>query len=219
MTDANHRAGPEVGRHRPMAAASRPDRVIRVGFTEAHGMARELSLFPPAGVRYSFLTPSGPGPRSIRSPIKGYMRRYEAGEHDLIEAIISPAITKDRWIYSCENLQAAAAFNLLGCPLPRPFRIAFLESLFRRENFKKIIFWSHAGKETLHSYGRIRDEGILGKATVVYPAIREVPDHLVRFHDREDIVLLFSGDFFRKGGVNVVNAFGTCPRASIPRSA
>jgi glycosyltransferase involved in cell wall biosynthesis len=45
------------------------------------------------------------------------------------------------------------------------------------------------------------------KATVVYPAIRSVPNA-----ERQDAVgdrvnLLFSGDFFRKGGANVVDAF------------
>jgi glycosyltransferase involved in cell wall biosynthesis len=50
-----------------------------------------------------------------------------------------------------------------------------------------------------------RDD-LLKKATVVYPAVRKVPDSLVRFSNA-DVTLLFSGDFFRKGGVNVVDAF------------
>jgi glycosyltransferase involved in cell wall biosynthesis len=44
--------------------------------------------------------------------------------------------------------------------------------------------------------------------TVVHPAIRKVHDDLIQFSDNvDDVILLFSGDFFRKGGVNVVDAF------------
>jgi hypothetical protein len=82
----------------------RPVNIIRVGFTEAHGMAAELTCFPPPGVQYSFITPQPPGAfRLIQSPIKGYGGRYESDQHDLIEAIMTPAATRNRWILSCAN--------------------------------------------------------------------------------------------------------------------
>ena len=100
---------------RPPAAAS----AIRVGFTEAHGMAAELSCFPPTGVQYSFVRPRPEPPiRLLQSPIKGYLRRYESNEHDLIEAIMTPAATGNRWILSCANFHEAMAFNFVGCPIP-----------------------------------------------------------------------------------------------------
>src|SRR4051812_34640224 len=90
---------------------------IRVGVSEAHGMAVEASKSPPPGVESSFLTPQPAAFRFIRSPIKGYYRRFDATDCDLIEAVISPVKTHDRWIYWCEDLPSAAAFNFLGVPL------------------------------------------------------------------------------------------------------
>ncbi|HWW89115.1 MAG TPA: glycosyltransferase family 4 protein [Vicinamibacterales bacterium] len=175
-------------------------------------MAVEQSQCAPDGVVYSFLTPTQLKPRVIRSPIKAYMRSYDMRDVDVVEAIISPLMTDRPWIYSCENLQAAAAFSLAGIPLPRSARVRFIRHLLMKTNCKKVVFWSRAGLETLASYGGLdtRDD-LFQKATVVYPAVRRMPDHLVRFSD-QDITLLFSGDFFRKGGVNVVDAFERASR-------
>jgi glycosyltransferase involved in cell wall biosynthesis len=187
--------------------------MIKVGITEAHGMAVESSQHPPPGVEYSFLTPSRSNFRFIRSPIKGYYQSYEADRSDLIEAIMSPVKAGQRWILSCANLQEAVAFSFLGAPLPRRWRIAHIKRLFAADNFKKLVFWSEAGRRTLHTYGRIEDAAILAKATVVYPAVRRVPDDRIRVRDSTVTTLLFSGDFFRKGGVNVVDAFERVQRS------
>ena len=185
---------------------------IRVGLTEAHGMALEAKAYPPTGVEYSFLAARPASFRFVRSPIKGYYGRYESADHHLLEAVLSPIATRNRWIYSVESLAAAAAFSLLGFPLPRAFRVSCLTALLLRENCRKIVFWSEAGRKTLHSYGAIDDERLLRKVTVVHPAVRRVPDASIRFHDRDAVQLLFSGDFFRKGGVNVVDAFERAQR-------
>jgi glycosyltransferase involved in cell wall biosynthesis len=186
--------------------ANGADREIRVGFTEAHGMADEASRFGPAGVRYSFLRPHRSS-AVIRSPIKGYLRHFETTEHDLIEAVLSPVVTAGPWIYSCANFQESTAFSLLECPVPRFARVAYIRHLLARDNCKKVIFWSNAGRRTLESYGGLGSgDSLHRKVTVVYPAVRTVPDTLIRFSDR-DVTLLFTGDFFRKGGVNVVDAF------------
>lgn len=47
-------------------------------------------------------------------------------------------------------------------------RIGYIKRLLLRDNFKKLIFWSQAGKDTLHTYGGIDDERILEKVAVVY---------------------------------------------------
>jgi glycosyltransferase involved in cell wall biosynthesis len=179
---------------------------LLVGFTEAHGMAKELCNSPPVGVQYSFLKPLEASNRLLRSPIKGYFRHYEAENHDLIEAVLSPIFTKSRWVYSLANFHEAMAFNLMGIPLPRSIRFAFIKHLMMKDNFKKLIFWSQAGKDTLQEYCCVSDEDLLKKVAVVYPSIREVPDNLVKYND-DDVHLLFTGDFFRKGGVNVIDAF------------
>jgi glycosyltransferase involved in cell wall biosynthesis len=196
--------------HTPPPAAA--PSAIRVGFTEAHGMAAETSRFPPAGVQYSFVRPQPPPSiRLIRSPIKGYLGRYESDQHDLIEAIMSPAATDNRWILSCANFQEVTAFSLFEWPVPRSLRVAYISSVLLRDNCKKLIFWSNAGRATLQTYAGVRDEALLNKATVVYPAVRLVPDTLINFAD-SDVTILFSGDFFRKGGVNVIDAFERAQR-------
>ena len=180
---------------------------IRVGFTEAHGLAQEACRFPPDGVQYSVLQPlPGSSFRLIRSPIKGFLGHYEADGVDLIEAVLSPIRTKSRWVYSLGDFAGACAFDVAGAPVPRAARVAYIMNLFSRKNFKKLMFRSKAGQETLSSYGGIDPATLGGKVTVVYPAVRPVADDLVKFSDR-DLRLFFSGDFFRKGGVHVVDAF------------
>jgi len=182
--------------------------VISVALTEKHGMALEMSKFPPKGVKYTFIPPGEFGHKFFKSPIKGFFSQYETEDHDLIEAILSPIRTKNRWIYSLANFHEAVAFNFMGIPLPRLFRVYFMKRLFKKDNFKKLIFWSFAGKETLKEYPLISND-ILEKVEVVYPGIREIPDHLLSLNNKKKgrIFLLFSGDFFRKGGANVIDAF------------
>jgi len=179
---------------------------IKIGLTEPHGMVKEYSQFPPEGVEYSFLSPTKGASKILQSPMKGYFRRFESDKHDLIEATLCPILTKNNWIYSIANFQEALAFNFCGAPLPRFIRAAYMKHIFLKDNFKKLIFWSEAGRKTLNSYGNISDKRILEKTAVVYPAIRQVPDELIR-HNTDKVNILFSGDFFRKGGVNVVDAF------------
>jgi len=81
-----------------------------------------------------------------------------------------------------------------------------MKQLFLQPNFRRLLFWSNAGKETLKTYANITDQRIWEKSEVVYPAIRSVSTDLLNFNDVK-VNLLFSGDFFRKGGVNVVDAF------------
>lgn len=185
-----------------------PRHTVNVGITEWHGVAHELAQFPPEGISYVRISASQTTRfRYIRSQIKGYLRDFSGDDCDLIEAILSPIRTRGRWIYSVANFQEATTFNLLGVPLPRPMRVAYLERLFIARNFKKLIFWSHAGRQSLESYGHLRNPTVLAKTTVVYPAIRRVSDNMIRSHADGTVNILFSGDFFRKGGVHVVDAF------------
>src|SRR5262249_5964210 len=90
-------------------------------------------------------------------------------------------------------------------------RVEYIKQLLLHDNFKRLVFLSQAGKETLHSYGGVHDERLLRKVAVVYPAVREVDDSVIRFKAK-DILILFSGEFFRKGGVTVVDAFERAQR-------
>jgi glycosyltransferase involved in cell wall biosynthesis len=85
--------------------------------------------------------------------------------------------------------------------------VAYIRRLLLKPNCRKVVFWSRAAAATLHSYGGLDTaDPLVAKSTVVYPAVRRVADELVRFSDH-GTSFLFSGDFFRKGGVNVVDAF------------
>jgi|GEM_PF-1279229 len=182
-------------------------RTIRVGISTRHGMADEIAAFPPEGIEYCFPEPTRRTHRFIRSPLKCYLWEFaQKGEFDILEAYLSPVITESPWICSLDCFPAAVAFNLLGAPIPRAIRLAFINRLFRQDQCRKIVFWSEAARRTMLEYGRVRDPKILDKTTVVYPAIREVPDYKIRYSD-DQINLLFSGDFFRKGGANVVDVF------------
>ncbi len=182
------------------------DKKLRIGLTEAHGMAHEASRVPPEGVCYEFLKVTARHHGLLRTPIKCSLRRYDDAHVDIVEAILGPAITDRPWICSLDCFEAAMAFSLLGFPLPKSVRRRYLERLFLRDNFKQLIFWSKAAKESLTGYGEVENEEPLRKSTVVYPAVREAPRRS-RPAPAEGLRLLFSGDFFRKGGANVVDAF------------
>ena len=178
---------------------------IVVGLTERHGMADEQAAFPIEHIEYRFLETKRIGHPILKSPIKGYFSRYNE-DCDIVEAILSPIHTNKPWMYSLACFQEAVAFNFKGLPIPRPIRCRYMNYLFQKPNFKNFLFWSEAGKRTISTYGRIRDENVLSKAEVVYPAIRELESEKIKFKDK-NLTILFSGDFFRKGGVNVIDAF------------
>jgi glycosyltransferase involved in cell wall biosynthesis len=169
-------------------------------------MALEGMRSPPPGVEYSLVTPSGSAPTWLRSPIKGFMRRFESSSHDLMEAVLSPIITRNLWVYSLATFAEPMAFQLLRVPTPRMLRWSYLRRMFLSDNFRAFLFWSEWGRKSLGDFAGPGDQGILAKAHVVYPAVLPVPEHLRP--DGADVRhILFSGDFFRKGGVNVVDAF------------
>ena len=190
-----------------LSTSERINRNIRVGISIRHGMADELAAFPPDGIEYCFPEPTRRRHRFIRSPLKSYLWEFaQEGEFDILEAVLSPVITSSPWVCSLDCFQSAVAFGFLKLPLPLSLRLQFVSRLFRDANCKKIIFWSEAARNTLVEYGRVRDSAILEKTTIVYPAIREVPDEKIRY-SHDGVHLLFSGDFFRKGGANVVDVF------------
>lgn len=177
-----------------------------VGVTEMHGAYDEVRLNPPVHFVYTEMTRLGPQFRFLRSPIKGYFDRFDDTNVDIVESVISPVLTNKPWFFSLAVYQEALAFSFAGLPTPKFLRSALISYLLKRDNCKGLLFWSEAGLETAKSYGNIRDKSILNKMHVVYPAVRRIevkkPDHL-----DNKIRLLFSGDFFRKGGMNVLDTF------------
>ncbi len=185
-------------------------KTIRVGVTEWHGAAHEAAQNPTTDVQYSSVAEQKkPIFWPIRSPIKGYLRLIDSREHEVIEAVISPIITRNAWIYSLAHYAEALAFSLFGAPIPRNIRAKYIEHLLRKANCKKIVFWSNAGYRTFIEYGQVESTALLKKATIVYPAIRKVCDSLVRTNkpNKRHVQILFNGDFFIKGGAHVVDAF------------
>jgi glycosyltransferase involved in cell wall biosynthesis len=181
--------------------------MIEVGVTEMHGIAHEYSTYPPDGVNYSEVKNRASfTDHIITSGAIGMLNRFDSEKHDLIEAPLLPIMTKKNWIYTPGHFSSSANFSLLNAPIPKLLRIEFVKSLLKKDNFKKLIFKSRAGYETLFSYGNIKQDCIIEKATYVYPAIRKVSEEKIIF-SKNGLNLLFSGDFLRKGGVHVVDAF------------
>ena len=180
--------------------------LIRVGFSTGHGMTDEIASNPPEGVVFGFPKNNGWKPRFLRSPLKCFLQGFDTQDYDLIEATLSPVITRLPWIGSFDCFQGAMAFSFLGAPIPKSSRRKYLERLFLEDQCKRIIFWSTAAYKTMLDYGRVRHPEVLAKTCVVYPAI-QLPESLENRSSRSEFNLLFSGDFFRKGGANVVDAF------------
>lgn len=183
------------------------EKTIRVGLTERHGMADEVATNPPFGVEYQFPFAKPSSFRFIRSSLKGYLPRFEDSSCNLFEAVFSPIITKTPWILSTDTFHAAINFTLLGVPLPRSARISYVAHMLERDNFKQLILWSDAAFQELKALISDSRPSLLQKATMVYPAVRTIPPAHVKHSKSDCLSLLFSGDFFRKGGANVVDAF------------
>jgi len=180
--------------------------MIRVGISTRHGMADEVCAFPPDGVEFSFPDALPVKNRLVQSPLKCFLMHIESKDLDVIEAVLSPILTKNTWICSLDSYQAALAYNFLGLPLPKIIRRAYINGLFRKPNCRKVIFWSQAAFDTMTGYGGVRDPEMIAKSTVVYPAIRRI-DATPRINRTDRIQFLFSGDFFRKGGASVIDSF------------
>ena len=182
--------------------------MIRVGITERHGIAQEYAKYPPENVDYSFIEQV---PRwtdkVLTSTAKGVWGTFESNNHDLLEAPLFPILTRNKWIYTPADGPSAFAYGLLGLPAPRIFRSLFFREMLLAENFKKLIFKSRAGMESFKQYPLMNSAKILNKTDVVYPAVRTVPDELLSSGSQNDFVITFVGEFFRKGGKHVVDAF------------
>lgn len=139
----------------------------------------------------------------IQSPIRGFLPAVNSGPGDVVEGVISPVITKRKWVCSLATYEEALSFNILGIPTPRFLRQIILNRLFLKENFLGLCFWSNAGLQTLKDSQLPGSIDLLAKSYVIYPAVARKADRVEGNRD----MLLFSGDFFRKGGANVVDAF------------
>lgn len=181
--------------------------MINVGITEYHGIAKEYTKHPPTGVNYSPVhVHTALTSKIFRTPAKGVYGIVKESDHDIIEAPLFPILTKKPWIYTPARFSSAGTFDFFGMPTPRAVKMAFVEQILSKKNFKKLLFKSHYGLSTLKTYGRISNQLILDKADVVYPIVRKVSDDKIFYND-EVTNLLFVGEFLRKGGANVVDVF------------
>ena len=181
--------------------------MIKIGLTELHGIAKEIMENPPHGVIYKEVKSSFFFTRYIfKSHVIGILDYFQGGDCDILEAPLFPVLTNKPWIYTPARFSGATAFTLLGIPIPRFIRVYFIKRLMLRDNFLKLIFKSEAGAKTLFSYAKITDKRILEKVEVVYPCMRKIDNGLIRYNNN-NINFMFSGDFFLKGGANVVDAF------------
>ena len=179
---------------------------ITIGLTERHGMAVEQQKYSPKDINYEFLDIKREPPYWLTSPIKGFGRSYSSENVDAIEAVLSPIITSKPWFYSLACYEEAIPFGFLGAPLPKAIRNRLVCNLFKKSNFKSLIFWSKAGLNTLRTYGGFTENHwIWEKSEVIYPAIRFQRQTVS--YSNQKILLLFNVNFFIKGGANVVDVF------------
>jgi glycosyltransferase involved in cell wall biosynthesis len=175
-----------------------------VAVTEWHGAIDEQANNASPDISYvSALCDEHWLQKLIKSPIKGFFPAVNSGPGDIVEGVISPVITKRKWVCSLATYEEALAFSILGMPTPRVIRQFILNRLFLKKNFLGFSFWSNAGMQTLRDAGLCGSSELLSKSCVIYPAVSRRPDRV----EGERNIILFSGDFFRKGGVNVVDAF------------
>ena len=179
---------------------------VIVGLTEQHGMALEQQSWPPEGYRYEFLDFKTDGSRILKSPIQGFYSEFDDYNCDFVEAVLSPAKTRKPWFYSLACFEEALAFQLFGLPTPRWLRLKILDNVILGDNFKGFLFWSYAGLNTLNDYDFYKRDYFFEKSHVVYPAIK-VPSLERSRNGRKNIQILFNGNFFIKGGANVVDCF------------
>jgi glycosyltransferase involved in cell wall biosynthesis len=182
--------------------------MIRVGLTEMHGIAKEVMANPPVGVEYVSID-NNPIilDKFITSPALGVLNYFPGEDCDIVEAPLFPILTNKPWVYTPARFSGATAFGLLGLPLPTSLRVFFIKQLMLRKNFIKLVFKSKAGIETLQSYAGITDQRIMAKVDFAYPCMRKVDESLIRYNEDDTVRFMFSGDFFLKGGANVVDAF------------
>jgi glycosyltransferase involved in cell wall biosynthesis len=180
--------------------------MLSVGISELHGIAQESMKSPPDSVIYSEAKSSPSFISSlIKSPAKGVLSYFPGDEYDYIEAPLFPIRTKRNWIHTPADTATAMSFNFLNLPTPRIFRELYLKKLFERENFKALLYKSKAGQKTLTEYPSLNSPIVQQKSGVLYPAVRE--QRVVNRKGRAKIRIVFVGEFFRKGGIHVVNAF------------
>ena len=179
---------------------------IRVGITFPHGIALEHISHPPDGVEYRMLKRKNSHLNNMITPAIMWSK-YEDGEVDIVEAPIFPVITKKPLLFTPADAYTLFGFNLLGVPVPKAFRALIVFVLLKRLKFYRIVFKSKAGRESLSGFPQSLVKKIVVNSLVVYPAVKG-PELPVIASNKEVLELLFAGgDFFRKGGANVVDAF------------
>lgn len=180
------------------------DKVI--GITDWHGLYDELQKSPPNGYQYHQMHIQKHNSSIFPSPVKGVFGRYDLSGVDMIESVIGLVHTKLPWVHSLACLQESVSFSFLGLPTPKALRVAYANHLFSKSNCLGVLFWSQSGLDTLKTYGEKTSGAIVEKAKVVYPSVRFV-DSKPQLSSDGRVNVLFSGEFFRKGGANVLDAF------------
>jgi glycosyltransferase involved in cell wall biosynthesis len=168
-------------------------------------MVSARALNPPEGFVFKPIAwrPSALS-RIFTSPIRGGFFGSPDGACDIVEAVVLPVVTELPWVYSVANFAEPMAFGIGGAPLPKAVRRRVLQALFDRPNFLGITYWSEAAKRSAITYGGVTHGVFERKAEIVYPAIESFPDRLAV---PEAPMILFSGQFFRKGGMHVIDAY------------
>ena len=166
---------------------------------KAHTIVEDIKKNPPKKIKYGWVYPKKTSNQHIFS-------HKLTNKFDLLEAFDTPFLTENKWIYQLATTEFALNFSLNKNYYPRKKRIEILKKIIKKGNFKKIIFFSKAGLDSLRSYAKIKDKEILNKANYVYNAVPKIAKTPKKLGDKFRI--LFIGTAFHlKGGDALVDAF------------
>lgn len=183
-------------------------REIRVGLNvqsptgrqKAHTIVEDFKTNPPNGINYSWAFPKQLNNQRIYCHLKN-------NDFDLLESFDSLLITPNKWIAVLATISYALNFEINNNYYERQKRTNIIEKILRKENLKKIIFFSKEQAKTIQAYAKITDPKILNKVEVVYNAVK-IPENLQNKKNKDRFRILFIGaDFYRKGGEALIEAF------------
>lgn len=168
---------------------------------KAHTIVMEIKQNPAKGIKYSWAYPK-------KTNNKYIFTHSRTNKFDLLEAFDYPFLTQNRWIYILPTIEFALNFKLDGYYYKREKRIGIIHRILKKDNLKKLIFFSKSGQKTLSNYAHINDKEILNKTTTIYNAVPDVKDSLLTKKNKEKFRILFLGTAFHlKGGDALVDAF------------
>ncbi|MBW2991797.1 glycosyltransferase family 4 protein [Candidatus Woesearchaeota archaeon] len=165
-----------------------------------HTIVEEIRRHPPKGIIYDWAFPKPSNNRWVYTHPK-------YSNFDCIESSDNPLITNNKWIYLLATIEFALSYDINGVYFDRKKRIEIIRKILKKDNFKKLIFFSKAGLQSLTNYAKITDKDIINKSAFVYNAVPDIDESLLNKKKDKFKILFIGTAFYLKGGSALVDAF------------